>query len=70
MYKAQVPVWLKDIQFTKDEVQEYLCSKTDMMFYSNPYNDQRMAPSKEQQEIILNMKCETFEYYDAELEEQ
>lgn len=40
-----------------------------MIFYSNPYNDRKMAPSKEQQEIILNMKCETFDYYDAELEE-
>jgi len=47
MYKAQVPVWLKDIQFTEEEIENYLCSKTDMIFYSNPYNDRPMAPSKE-----------------------
>ena len=40
-----------------------------MKFYSNPYNDALMAPSKSQKEIILNMKCEVFEIYDADLEE-
>lgn len=48
MYKAQVPVWFKEIEFTKEEVENYLCSQTDMIFYSNPYNDLKMAPTKEQ----------------------
>jgi hypothetical protein len=70
MYKVQVPVWLKEFHFRDDEIEEYLCSQSDMIFYSNPYNDAFMAPDKDQNEIILNMKCEVFEIYDAELEEK
>jgi hypothetical protein len=40
-----------------------------MFFYSNPYNDAFMAPGKSQKEIILNMKCEVFEIFDADLKE-
>ena len=40
-----------------------------MFFYSNPYNDALMYPGKDQDEIILSLKCEVFEIYDADLEE-
>jgi hypothetical protein len=47
------------------KIADYLCSKIDMHFYSNPYDDLKLGGGK-QNDLTFNMSCETFEYTDPE----
>jgi hypothetical protein len=48
-------------------MEEYLCSKTSMIFYSNPFDDRDITVGKAQNDITINLKCEVFEWYDTDV---
>ena len=52
---------LEEEEVSEELINEYLCNKTEMYFYSNPFE---LPGTGEADGTILDMKCEVFSLWD------